>query len=390
VLKHKNILLGITGSVAAYKSADVVRGLIREGADIDVVLTEAACRFISPLTFTSLTGRPVYRDLFDDPFTHINLANQADLILIAPATANTINKIACGIADNLLTSVVLAYEGIGLIAPAMNHRMYNNPVVKENMKRLKTRGFEFIGPVEGHLACGEEGMGRMAEVNEIIEVVVSALSPKDLEDRRFLVTAGPTREYIDPVRFISNRSSGKMGYEIARAARRRGAEVILISGPTSLTPPSGVKHVKVETTSEMERAVLRNLKESDVVVMTAAVCDFMPSSRHRVKLEKDALNSLKLKKTNDILKKISRHKGKRIVVGFSAEFGRKIDRARQELRDKDLDLIVFNDISQKGAGFDVDTNIITIIDREGRIEDYPLMKKAEVANIILDRVLTFL
>jgi len=390
VIKQRHILLGVTGSIAAYKSADIARRLVQEGADVDVILTDHACRFISPLTFRSLTGRPVYKDLFDDPFIHINLASQADLLLVAPATANTIGKIACGIADNLLTNIVLAYDGPKLIAPAMNHRMYNNHVVRENIRMLKERGFEFIGPVEGGLACGEEGMGRMAGVEEIVEVVISALSPKDLKGRRFVVTAGPTREYIDPVRFISNRSSGRMGYEVARAAKRRGAEVVLISGPTPLIPPPGVKHVRVESASEMEEAVFKNLEGTDVVVMTAAVCDFMPASKCRVKLEKNNINSLKLKKTPDILRRLSRYKGGRIVVGFSAEYGKKVDRARQKLEDKGLDLIVFNDISRRDAGFDVDTNLVTIIDRNGRIEDYPLMKKFEVANIILDKVLTFL
>jgi phosphopantothenoylcysteine decarboxylase/phosphopantothenate--cysteine ligase len=390
VIKQKNILLGVTGSIAAYKSADIARRLVQEGATVEVVLTDHACHFVSPLTFSSLTGRPVYKGLFDDPFAHINLADQADLLLIAPATANTINKIACGIADNLLTNIVLAYDGIRLIAPAMNHRMYNNPVVKESIKRLEKRGFEFIGPVKGPLACGEEGMGRMADVDEIMESVITALSPKDLKDRRFIVTAGPTREYIDPVRFISNRSSGRMGYEIARAAKRRGAEVTLISGPSPLNPPSGVRHIRVETASEMEKAVFKNLRGSDVVVMAAAVCDFAPASTHRVKLEKDEVNSLKLKKTEDILKKLSRRRGRRVIVGFSAEYGRNINRTKEKLKDKDLDIIVFNDVSQKGAGFDVDTNIVTIIDRHGKVEDYPLMRKIEVANIILDKVMTFL
>jgi phosphopantothenoylcysteine decarboxylase/phosphopantothenate--cysteine ligase len=390
VLKHRNILLGVTGSIAAYKSADIARLLIKEGAVVDVVLTDSASRFITPLALSSLTGRPVYKDIFDDPLAHINLAKQTDLLLIAPATANTINKIACGIADNLLTNIVLACNSIRLIAPAMNHRMYENPVTKENIKRLQKMGFEFIGPVEGDLACGEEGMGRMAEVDDITEAVISALSPKDLKGRRLLVTAGPTREHIDPIRYISNRSSGRMGYEIARAARRRGAEVILITGPSSLKPPSGVGVIGVETASEMQDAVLKNLKGSDAVIMAAAVCDFRPVSISKAKLEKDKVNSLKLEKTDDILKRLSRHKGRRIIVGFSAEYGKKIDRAKQKLKDKNLDLIVFNDISLKGAGFDVDTNIISIIDGQGRVEDYPLMKKIDVANTILDKVLTLL
>lgn len=388
MIRGRNVLVGITGSIAAFKSPYIVRSLLKEGAIVDVVMTDSACRFVSPLTIGSFTGRPVFTGLFDDPFTHINLARQSELLLIAPATANTINKIACGIADNLLTNIVLAHNGIRLIAPAMNHRMYENPIVKENIKRLKERGFGFIGPTEGQLACGEEGMGRMAEVDDIVEAVIIALSPKDMKGQKVIVTAGPTREYIDAVRFISNRSSGRMGYEIARASVRRGAEVILISGPSSLSPPVGVKFINVETASEMEEVILKNIKDATIVVMASAVCDFMPLSKYHGKLDKNDVNLLKLKKTNDILKKLSTHKGRRIVVGFSAEYGQMVERAKEKLRDKKLDLIVFNDISQKGAGFDVETNIVSIIHRDGRVEDFPLMKKREIANIILDRVLT--
>ncbi len=390
MLKGQNILLGITGSIAAFKSVDIVRNLINEGATIDVVMTDAACRFISPLTLSSFTSRPVFTGLFDDPFLHINLVKQTNLLLIAPATANTINKIACGIADNLLTNIVLAYDGVKLIAPAMNFRMYNNPIVKENIGRLKKRGFQLIGPIEGHLACGEEGMGRMVEVDDIIEAVIIALSPKDLKGYKILVTAGPTREPLDPVRFISNRSSGRMGYEIAKAARRRGADVTLISGPSSLIPPPDVKCLRVETASEMEEAVIERLKDSAVIVMAAAVSDITPHRKAKEKLDKDSINSLKLKKTNDILMRVGLQKGSRIVVGFAAEYGRNIDRAKKKLKEKNLDFIVFNDVSQKGAGFDVDTNIVSIIDRDGKVEDYPLMRKIEVANIILDKVLILL
>ncbi len=388
MLKDRNILLGITGSIAAFKAVDIARNLVNEGATVDVVMTQAACRFISPLTFGSVTGRPVFTRPFDDPFLHINLAKQAHLLLIAPATANTINKIACGIGDNLLTTIVLAYNGMKLMAPAMNFRMYNNPIVRKNIGMLEKSGVQFIGPSGGSLACGEEGIGRMAEVHEIIEAVITALAPKDLKGHRILVTAGPTREPIDPVRFLSNRSSGRMGYEIARAARRRGAEVTLISGPSSLIPPADVKLLRIETASEMEKAISKNLKGSTAVVMAAAVSDFTPLSKAKVKLDKNDINSLKLKKTQDILKKIGSEKGGRILVGFAAEYGRNIDNARKKLKDKSLDLIVLNDISQKGAGFDVDTNIVTIIDRSGKIENYPLMKKIEVADIILDKILS--
>ncbi|GAB4540496.1 MAG: bifunctional phosphopantothenoylcysteine decarboxylase/phosphopantothenate--cysteine ligase CoaBC [Thermodesulfovibrionia bacterium] len=386
MIKDRRVLIGITGSIAAFKSLDIIRSLLKEGAIIDVVMTDSATLFVSPLTISSFTTRHVFTGLFDDPFTHINLARQTELLLIAPATANTISKLACGIADNLLTNIVLAYNGIKLIAPAMNHRMYENPVIRENIRRLEERGFGFIGPVEGQLACGDEGMGRMAEVDDIVETVITALSPKDLKGQKVLVTAGPTREYIDAVRFISNRSSGRMGYEIARASVRRGADVILISGPSSLTPPPGVKLINVESASQMEDAVFKNLKGVTVVVMASAVCDLMPESRTHKKLDKDSINILKLKKTNDILKRLSMHKGKRVVVGFSAEYGQRIDRAKEKLKDKGLDLIVFNDISKKGAGFDVETNIVSIIHKDGSVEDLPLMKKTDVADIILDRI----
>lgn len=386
MLKGRNILFGITGSIAAYKSVDIVRGLINEGAVVSVVMTESACRFISQLTLETVTGRSVHTDLFAAPLSHINLAKEAHLLLVSPATANTINKFACGIADDLLSNIWLAYDGLTLMTPAMNSKMYNNPIVKENIRKLSKLGVHFIGPASGSLACGDEGIGRMSDASEIIEAVLSALTPKDLVGHNILVTAGPTREPMDPVRFISNRSSGKMGFEIARAASRRGANVTLISGPTSQKPPDGVSFISVVKASEMERAVLENLRKATSVIMAAAVCDFKPSSISRVKLKKTEVSSLRLKKTSDILKNIGSQKGRRILVGFAAETGKDIESARKKLYDKKLDFIVLNDISQKGAGFDVDTNIITIIDKKGEVTDYPLMKKIEVANIILNRI----
>jgi len=387
VLAGKNILLGVTGSIAAYKSVDIVRRLSEEGANVTVIMTEAACRFVSPLTLETVSGRPVYTDLFHGYSRHISLVKEAHLLVVAPATANTINKFTCGIADNLLSTIWLAYEGPTLIAPAMNSRMYKKPVVKKNIKELTKSGVNFIGPESGALACGEEGVGRMAEVADIIEAVKSALTPKDLSGHNILITAGPTREPIDPIRFISNRSSGKMGFAIATAALRRGAKVTLISGPTVLKPPSGISFIPVERAVDMEKAVLKNLQKSTSVIMSAAVSDFAPSVTSESKMPKTKELAIKFKETPDILQRIGRKKGNRLLIGFAAETGKNIKNAEKKLRDKNLDLIVLNDVTQKGAGFEVDTNIVTIIDRKGKITDYPLMKKEEIANIILDRVL---
>ncbi|MBI5676386.1 MAG: bifunctional phosphopantothenoylcysteine decarboxylase/phosphopantothenate--cysteine ligase CoaBC [Nitrospirae bacterium] len=387
MLKGKTILFGVTGSIAAYKSVDIIRRLIAEGAVVNVVMTEAACRFIPPYTFEIITGMSVYKDLFGDSFSHINLPKEADLLIIAPATANTINKFACGIADNLLTSIWLAYEGVALMAPAMNSRMYRNPIVKKSRVELSGLGVRFIGPAEGGLACGEEGIGRMAEASDVVEAAITALTPKDLAGHRILVTAGPTIEPMDPVRFISNRSSGKMGFAIARAALRRGADVTLISGPTSLRPPDGAAMVYVESADDMEKAVLKDLRKSTSLIMAAAVSDFTPSVINKSKLRKSEITTLKLKETRDILKKVSVQKGKRIFIGFAAETGKNIENAKKKLKDKKLDLIVLNDVSEKGAGFGVDTNIVTIIDKKGSAKEYSLMKKLDVANIILDGLL---
>jgi phosphopantothenoylcysteine decarboxylase/phosphopantothenate--cysteine ligase len=314
------------------------------------------------------------------------MAEDSHLLLIAPATANTINKLACGIADNLLTSIWLAYKGPTLIAPAMNTRMYNSPIVTDSIRKLSKLGAHFVGPVYGKLACGEEGVGRMAEVSDIVEAVISLLTPKDLTGHNILVTAGPTREAIDPVRFISNRSSGRMGYAIAQAALRRGAEVVLISGPSHLKPINGAIFIQVESAADMETAVMKNLPGSTSVIMAAAVSDFTPV-RSRSKISKSDMSSITLNRTPDILKKIGRHKGRRILIGFAAETGKDLKSARKKLREKNLDMIVLNDVTQEGAGFDVETNIVSIIDKTGRCTDYPLMKKTELANIILDRLL---
>jgi len=387
VLNGKNILLGVTGSIAAYKSIDIARRLTEEGADVTVVMTESACRFIPPLTFEAISRRPVYTNIFDGHFRHLSLVKESHLLIIAPATANTINKLACGIADNLLSTIWLAYSGPTLIAPAMNSRMYRKPIVKKNIKELAKTGVTFIGPESGNLACGEEGEGKMAEVTDIIDAVKFTLSPKDLSGYNILVTAGPTREPIDAIRFLSNRSSGKMGFAIATAASRRGAEVTLISGPTALKPPAGVSLITVERAIDMETAVLKNFHKSTCVIMAAAVSDFAPSVTSKSKIPKKKEMTIRLKETPDILQKIGRKKGDRFLIGFAAEAGKDIKKAKDKLKDKNLDLIVLNDITQEGAGFDLDTNIVTIIDRKGQITDYPLMKKKDIADIILDAML---
>ncbi len=387
MLKKKNVLLGVTGSIAAYKSVDIARRLIEQGANVSVVMTAASCRFIPPYTLEAVTGNLVHVDLFQDSFSHINLSKEADLLIIAPVTANTINKLSCGIADDLLSNLWLTYEGPVIMAPAMNYRMYRNAIVQKNIKALKKSGIELVGPAEGNLACGEEGAGRMSEVPEIVEAAVSAMSAKDLPGHKLLITAGPTVEPIDPVRFISNRSSGKMGYALALAAKRRGASVTLISGPTNLNPPCGVKFISTESASDMEAAVFKHLPKVSSIIMAAAVSDFSPSSSGKVKLKKSEVNSLEIKKNNDILKKLGKGKTKKILIGFAAETGKGIENARTKLKEKNIDMIVLNNVMQKGAGFDVDTNIVTLINKKGETKEYPLMKKIDVANIILDNML---
>ena len=386
MLEGRNILLGITGSIAAYKSADIARRLIDEGADVHVVMTEAAARFITPYTLEALTGHRVCSDLFEDPYSHLNLSKNADLFLIAPVTANTINKLSCGIADNLLGNLWLTFQGPVVMAPAMNERMYSHAIVQNNIAMLQKMGVRFVGPVSGSLACGDEGVGKMAEVSSIVEAAVAALTPNDLKGYTILVTAGPTREAIDPVRYISNRSSGKMGYALARAANRRGAQVRLISGPSSETPPESVALVSVETAAEMEKAVMQYVSGADVFIMSAAVSDFMPSRKAKVKHDKSNINSLNLKRTTDILRKVGQQKKTCFLAGFAAETGSTLERARKKIKEKNLDLIVLNDVSQEGAGFEVDTNIVTIIDKKGNSTDYPIMKKIDVANVILDKI----
>lgn len=385
MLKNKRIVLGVTGSIAAYKAIELTRRLTEAGAIVDVIMTEAATRFIAPLSFGSVTAGNVFTDLFNDPLSHIKVTEGASAMVIAPATANIVGKMANGIADDMLTTAYMAFKGKVIIVPSMNWRMYENPATKKNLEILQSYGVIQLGPEKGALACGESNTGRMAEVEDIIEEIFRSLSKKDFLGKRVVITAGPTREYIDPIRFISNRSSGKMGYALARIASRRGAEVILISGPSNLKPPKGVSIVSVETTSEMRDAVMSNIKDSDILIMAAAVADFSSEDKSEVKIDSRDGLILKLQRTPDIIKEVTSLDKRLFVVAFSAETGKNLDRARQKLIEKNADIIVFNDVTESGAGFDVDTNKITIIDRERR-ESFPLMTKEEVAQLILDRI----
>ena len=384
VLKNKSVLLGVTGGVAAYKAIDLVRRLREENASVKVIMTEAAERFVTALSLETASGNPVYSNLFSSPMAHITLPSGADVMAIAPATANIIGKFANGIADDLLSTCLLALDCNVVLAPAMNWRMYENPVVKENLGRLLSRGVHQIGPEKGALACGEEGIGRLAEVPDIVDAIESALSKKDLLRERVLITAGPTREYIDPVRFLSNRSSGKMGYALAKAAYRRGADVTLISGPSHLLPPKGVSFIPVETGEDMLKAVNEHAVHSTMLIMSAAVCDFRPEAKAELKINKSNELNLKLIKSRDIIREAGKKKTRLFIIGFAAETGHNLERARRKMRDKKMDMIVFNDVTAEGAGFDVDTNKVVIIDKEQDLS-LPLMSKDAVADSVLDR-----
>jgi phosphopantothenoylcysteine decarboxylase/phosphopantothenate--cysteine ligase len=391
MLKGKKIVLGVTGGIAAYKSAELVRELVRRGAAVRVVMTDHACQFVRPLTFETLSGNPVATDLFhltgDHKIDHIALADFAELVVIAPATANIIGKLAAGIADDLLTTVLLATTVPVLMCPAMNAKMYANAVVKENVVRLIARGYASLEPVYGELACGTEGQGRLPEVSEIAEEIESLLSPKNLRDEHILITAGPTQEPFDPVRYITNHSSGKMGYALAVMARRRGAAVTLISGPTEIRAPRGVKFVQVQTAIEMRDAALGHLKEATVVIKAAAVADYRPMIYHTKKIKKATEQmTVRLERNPDIIAAIGKKKGSRIVVGFAMESDHLLENARRKLVEKGMDFIVANDLTTPGAGFRTDTNIIRILDGEGGDETFPLMDKLDAAGVILDRV----
>jgi len=391
-LSNKNIVLGITGSIAAYKAAEVIRLFKKKGARVFPVMTKAATYFVHPITYQTVAGERVTLNLFENReqmLKHISLSELADVLLIAPATANIIGKIAAGIADDILTTTVLATKAPIVIAPAMNERMYENLLVQENIRKLKSLGYKFVGPEEGMLASGDMGKGRMSEPAKIVDFIEKVLLyTKDLEGKSFIVTAGPTREPIDRVRFISNYSSGKMGFAIAKEAKDRGAKVILISGPTSIEPPWGVRLYKVETAKEMLDKVRKHFDEVDGLIMAAAVSDFyLPRiSEGKIKKQGKEKLTLDLVKTPDILREVGKKRGKKILVGFCAEVENLLKEAKRKLEEKNLDLVVANDLTEEGAGFGVDTNKVTLIDRQGRVTSLPLMSKRKVAERIMDYI----
>lgn len=387
---NKKITVGITGGIAAYKAADIVSWLKQNQAQVQVIMTENACHFINPLTLKTLSGKMVAVDMMsEDPVwnvPHIDCA-QSDLFIVLPATANILAKLACGLADDLLSASLLATKAPILLAPAMHCDMYANPATVSNMTVLQERGYLFVAPGFGHLACGAQGQGRLADMAVIKEKITCLLLPKqDLLGMKVLVTAGPTREMIDPVRYISNCSSGKMGYALALAAKKRGAEVVLISGPVNLEPPSGVEVVHVESAEQMYDAVWHYYPQCDIVVKSAAVADYRPSAMAEQKLKKSTAATMELIANKDILASLGADRGRRILVGFAAETENLSQYAALKLKEKNLDLIIANDVTAKGAGFDVDTNIITAIDAAGQIENWPQMSKKEAADTIFDSV----
>ncbi|MFH1095980.1 MAG: bifunctional phosphopantothenoylcysteine decarboxylase/phosphopantothenate--cysteine ligase CoaBC [Candidatus Desantisbacteria bacterium] len=394
----KTIVLGVTGSIAAYKAASLTNQLGKLGYVVHVVMTTAATSFVSPLTFQSLSKNPVITGLFssDSRFEieHIFLAERCDLLLIAPATANIISKIACGIADDFLSTFALTKGSPILIAPAMNTRMWHNPILQENIQKLEQMegaplaGVRFVTPEYGSLACGTEGDGRLATLERIIDAVEMTLAKENvLQGKTVLITAGPSQEMIDPVRYISNPSSGKMGYSLARVAKRMGARVVLISGPTCIDPPFGVEIRRVTSACQMRVAVMECLESADIFISAAAVSDYMPVEVSKEKLKKGAVEiTLLLQATPDILKEVAANKGDKIMVGFAAESHDVIENAVKKLKEKNLDLIVANDISRGDIGFGSDQNEVTIIDKRGGQERVPLLAKEQVAEYILRRV----
>ena len=392
-MKKPCVVLGVTGGIAVYKACELLRLLQKRGIDVFVVMTQNACRFIAPLTFETLSGHPVAVDTFDRPQTweveHIALAKRADLFLIAPATANIMGKMACGIADDMLSTTVMATRAPVLVAPAMNTGMWENAAVQQNVKTLRARGVEIVAPVSGHLACGDNGAGKLEDVAVIAERACELLfAKKDMEGLRVMVTAGPSREALDPVRYISNRSSGKMGYAIAQAAQKRGAEVTLLSGPVAIEAPQGVKLVPFTTTQELLDRASELAQEQDLLIQAAAPADYRAKEIAPQKIKKQGGEPMTftLVENPDVAATLGKAKRSgQVFVGFAAETNDVLAHARDKLARKNLDMIVANDVTRAGAGFDVDTNIVTLIDGEG-MKELPMMTKREVADGILDRV----
>lgn len=390
IQNQPTVVLGVTGGIGAYKACELARELMRRGMRVKTIMTGAAQRFVTPLTFRTLTGEPVAVSLWDDPTQrvhHVSLAQEADVLVIAPCTANVIAKMAGGRADDLLTTTALATEAPIVVAPAMNTHMWRKDVTQANVKALRERGVVFVEPASGELACGDVGEGRLAEWMDIADAVSLEVGrARSLDGVRMVVTAGPTQEPIDPVRYIGNRSSGRQGYAIAEEAARRGAHVTLVSGPTELPEPFCVDVVRVKTAKEMLDATLMASEGADVVVAAAAVADFRPVSAAEGKLKKaDAPDKLELERTDDILATLGERKGRRILVGFAAETGDPVASAREKLSRKSLDLVVANDVTREGAGFGTATNIVTLVDAAAE-EALPLMDKKAVARVVLDRI----
>lgn len=394
MLRNKEIIVGITGGIAAYKTAELIRFLTRRGANVHVVMTKNAMQFVTPLTFQTLSGNPVIHEMFElfrgSKIGHIALSDIADLLVIAPATANIIGKIANGIADDFLTTMVMATTVPVFFVPSMNTKMWSSKMVQANMVRLREAGYELMEPASGDLACGTEGKGRLPSIEEIVERIEDIFTTKDLTAERIMVTAGPTTEYIDPVRCITNRSSGKMGYAIAKMARRRGARVMIVSGPTSIpVPRDDIMTVPVVTAVEMRDAVMKYYKDCTVIIKAAAVADFKCATENCQKIKKKGdiqRVMLELEKNPDIIGELCQVKGGRVVVGFAAETENIIEHAVDKLKRKDLDLILANNVAQEGIGFGSEQNEVTIIDRSGATKQVPRLSKEEIANIILDSV----
>ena len=393
LLKGKHIVLGVTGSIAAYKIASLASMLMKKQADVTVIMTKNATNFINPITFESLTGNRCLVDTFDRNFEfqveHVSLAKQTDVFLVAPASANVIAKAAHGIADDMLTTTLLACQCPKIFAPAMNTRMYENPIVQDNISILKDYGMEVVTPASGYLACGDTGEGKMPEPEALFEAVLRALTPKDFAGKKVLVTAGPTQEKLDPVRYISNHSTGKMGYAIAAAAVRRGADVTLVSGKVGLTPPAGVRVVPVVSAADMAQAVKAAASEQDIIIKAAAVADYRPrvTADEKLKKQDDDL-SVELERTEDILAWLgAHHREGQILCGFSMETEHLLENSRAKLEKKKIDMMVANNLRQEGAGFGTDTNVVTLLTKEGT-EELPLLSKEEVADRLLDRLLT--
>ena len=395
--RDQRVLLGVTGGIAAYKAAELVRLLVRAGAEVHVIMTRNAGEFVTPLTFQTLSGNPVHTELFnliqEQEIGHISLADRADLVIIAPATANLIGKAAHGLADDLLTTTLLATRAPVLFVPAMNSNMWENPLYRRNQATLEEHGYHFMAPVHGALACGWEGQGKLPDPEAIVDFARPLVGDRALAGRTVLVTAGPTREELDPVRYLSNYSSGKMGFAVARAARDHGADVVLVAGPVGLADPQRVETVRVTSAVEMEAAVLDRAADADVIIKAAAVADYRPRQRQAAKIKKQNqdLNALELARNPDILAELGRRKRSgQVLVGFAAETEDLLGHARQKLTGKRLDLIVANDVTAPGAGFDVDTNRVRLLFADGRDRELPELEKEEVAEGIIQAVLELL